>query len=55
MELVFGSDGYYGQQTGVRAKCIICVAGVVRRQQLEEREILVILQWLQVGMCVTDL
>jgi hypothetical protein len=25
-----GKDGYYGQPTAVRAKCIICVAGVVR-------------------------
>jgi hypothetical protein len=25
-----GNVGYYGQPTAVRAKCIICVAGVVR-------------------------
>ena len=49
----WGEGGYYGQPTAVRAKCIVCVAGVVRANWVEEREILVILQF-AAGACMRD-
>jgi len=50
----FGREsGCYGQPTAVRAKCIVCVAGAVRANGVEEREILVILQF-AAGACMRD-